>query len=108
MSEQIKLILKQKTIPVLVEFCLDEKIEFNVKPQDFPDTDWELNLVIKDIKTGVITGMFLRDNRLEMPGTDPQKAKKTAPKKGKEEEDKTPAVTETESKAPESEDKGLF
>jgi len=109
MSESIKLILKTKSIPVLVDFCLEEKIEFNVRPQDFPDTDWEFNLVIKDIKIGVITGMFLRENRIEIPGGDSQKAKKPAAKKTREEEEKAsvvPSVDET--KAPESEEKGLF
>ena len=81
MSESIKLILKNKSIPVLVDFCLEEKIEFNVKPQDFPDTDWEFSLIIKDIKSGVITGMFLRENRIEIPGSDSQKGKKAAQKK---------------------------
>jgi len=113
MSESIKLILKTKSIPVLVDFCLEEKIEFNVKPQDFPDTDWEFSLIIKDIKSGVITGMFLRENRFEIPGSDSQKAKNPAAKKTREEreeeEEKTtiaPAVDET--KTPESGDKGLF
>jgi hypothetical protein len=109
MSESIKLILKTKSIPVLVDFCLEEKIEFNVRPQDFPDTDWEFNLIIKDIKIGVITGMFLRENRIEIPGGDSQKVKKPVVKKTREEEEKTnvvPVVDET--KNPESEDKGLF
>jgi hypothetical protein len=109
MSESIKLILKSKSVPVLVDFCLEEKIEFNVKPQDFPDTDWEFNLIIKDIKSGVITGMFLRENRIEIPGSDSQKAKRTAVKKTREEDEKSsvvPVIDET--KTPESEDKGLF
>jgi hypothetical protein len=109
MSELIKLILKTKSIPVLVDFCLEEKIEFNVRPQDFPDTDWEFNLVMKDIKSGVITGMFLRENRIEIPGTDSQKAKKPAVKKTREEEEKaSPAAVIDETKTPESEEKGLF
>jgi hypothetical protein len=110
MSESIKLILKPKSIPVFVDFCIEEKIEFNVKPQDFPDTDWEFSLVIKDIKSGVITGMFLRENRIEIPGSDNQKSKKPAVKKTREEEEKTsvaPVVNETPT-TPESEDKGLF
>jgi hypothetical protein len=109
MSESIKLILKTKAIPVLVDFCLEEKIEFNVRPQDFPDTDWEFSLIIKDIKSGVITGMFLRENRIDIPGSDSQKSKKPAPKKTREEEEKTnvvPAAEEIQTSEPE--DKGLF
>lgn len=109
MSESIKLILKTKAIPVLVDFCLEEKIEFNVRPQDFPDTDWEFSLIIKDIKSGVITGMFLRENRIDIPGSDSQKTKKPPVKKAREEDEKTniDRVAE-EIQTPESEDKGLF
>jgi hypothetical protein len=109
MSEPIKVILKQKSISVLVDFCLEEKIEFNVKPQDFPDTDWEFNMFVKDIKTGVITGMFLRENRIDIPGTtDQQKIRKPSPRKSKEEEEKAVMPPADDPKAPESEDKGLF
>ena len=34
-----KVILKKKQIPVLIEFCLDESIEFSVKQQTFPETE---------------------------------------------------------------------
>ena len=106
MSESIKVILKQKSIPTLVDFCLEEKIEFSVRPQSFPDTDWEYNLMVKDIKTAVMTGMFLRENRIDIAGNEQhqqQKAKK-APVKKKEEEK---AETE-EHQSPEKNDKGLF
>lgn len=109
MSESIKLILKQKSIPMLVDFCLEEKIEFSVKPQSFPDIDWEYNLFVKDVKTGVLTGMFLRENRIDMAGVDALKLKKPIPKKGKEDEDKPqPSVSHAEPKSADPEDKGLF
>jgi hypothetical protein len=108
MSEAIKVILKQKSIAVLVEFCIDEKIEFGVKPQAFPDTDWEFSLFVKDIKTGVLTGMFLRENKIDVPGTDPMKLKKPLPKKTREDEEKITVARSVESENPESEGKGLF
>lgn len=81
----LKVILKKKNIPVLVDFCLEESVEFTVKPQPFPDTDWEFTLKISDIQTAVVAGMFLRENRIEISGIDQQKYKKPV-KKGKEEE----------------------
>jgi len=112
MSESIKLILKTKSIPVLVDFCLEEKVEFNVRPQDFPDTDWEFSLIIKDIKSGVIVGMFLRENRIEIPGNDSQKGKKPAVRKSREEREEDEktiiAPVAEEIKTRESEEKGLF
>lgn len=115
MSDSIKVILKQKSIPVFVDFCLEEKIEFNVRPQTYPDTDWEFNLMVKDIKTAVLTGMFLRENRIDIAdGELQQKSKKsTTNRKAKEseediEEDKNqPEVSEDPT--PEGPDaKGLF
>ena len=109
MSEAIKVILKQKSIPVLVDFCIEEKIEFNVRPQAFPDTDWEFNLMVKDIKTAVTTGMFLRENRIDIAGNEQPKPKKpAATKKSKEEEDKNAATEAEEINPTEKEDKGLF
>jgi len=106
MNESIKVILKQKSIPVLVDFCLEEKIEFSVKPQSFPDTDWEFLLMVKEIKTAVLTGMFLRENRIDITGSDAQKpAKKPLAKKPREEDEKPASI---ESKTDEKEDKGLF
>jgi hypothetical protein len=89
----LKVILKKKNIPLLVEFCLDESVEFMVKPQTFPDTDWEFTLKIADIKTAVVAGMFLRENRIEISGIDQQKYRKPL-KKGKE-EDTNEKVPET-------------
>jgi hypothetical protein len=81
----LKVVLKKKSIPLVVDFCLEESVEFLVKPQAFPDTDWEFTMKISDIKTAVVAGMFLRENRIELSGVDQQKYKKQV-KKGKEEE----------------------
>jgi len=113
MSESIKVILKAKSIQLLVDFCIEEQIEFSARPQAFPDTDWEFNLMVKEIKTAVLTGMFLRENRIDIPGTtDQQKTKKPVAKKVREEEEKSPAAPVSEAKPENSEDKpedkGLF
>jgi hypothetical protein len=109
MSEAIKVILKQKNISLLVDFCIEEKIEFGVRPQPFPDTDWEFNMMVKDIKTAVNTGMFLRENRIDIAGNEQaaKAIKKPAAKKTKEEEDKADAAQSEQPKSTE-EEKGLF
>lgn len=98
----LKLILKRKNIQLLVDFCLDESLEFTLKPQTFPDTDWELNMKIADIKTAVAAGMFLRENRIEVNGIDQQKYKKQAPKKTKEETDDRSEEKDEKTEAPAS------
>ena len=83
MNDTLKVVVKKKFIPTLVDFCLDESLEFTVKPQAFPDTDWEVVLKMADIKTAVVAGMFFRENKIEISGVDQQKYKK-ATKKGDE------------------------
>ena len=99
---ELKLILKRKNIQLLVDFCLDESLEFTLKPQTFPDTDWELNMKITDIKTAVSAGMFLRENRIEVNGIDQQKFKKPAPKRTREETDDKGEEERSEAPGPES------
>ena len=79
-----KVILKKKQISVLIDFCLDESIEFSVKQQIFPETDWEVELKLKDLKTAVVVGMFLRESKLELDGVDQSRYKKTVNKKADE------------------------
>jgi hypothetical protein len=102
----LKVVLKKKNIPLLVDFCLEESVEFLVKPQTFPDNDWEFTMKISDIKTAVVAGMFLRENRIEISGIDQQKYKKPV-KKGKEEDsDEKPAPAKTSAHKEEKAAKG--
>lgn len=104
----LKLILKRKNIQLLVDFCLEETLEFTLKPQAFPDTDWELTMKITDIKTAVAAGMFLRENRIEVNGIDQQKMKKQAPKKTKEESEEKTEEKEERNDTPVQESNTIF
>jgi len=106
----LKVVLKKKNIPLLVDFCIEESLEFTVKPQAFPDTDWEFTMKISDIKTAVVAGMFLRDNRIEISGIDQQKYKKAPAKKNKEEEviEKTSGVKPVEEKQEPTDTAAMF
>ena len=93
-----KVVIKKKQVSVIVEYCLEESIEFSVKQQTFPDTDWEIEMKLKDFKAAVLLGMFLRENRIDIDGIDPQRYKRSAkksdekaeaPVKEKEEKHKT-------------------
>ena len=85
MNDLFKVIVKKKVVPIIVEFCLEESLEVIIKPQAFPDVDWDVTLKISDIKKAVEVGVFLRENRIDVAGFDPQKNKKPATlKKGKE------------------------
>lgn len=90
-----KIVLKKKQVQTIIDFCLDESIEFTVKQQAFPNTDFECELKIKEMKIAVLLGMFLRENKLEMEGIEPQRYKKqsgatvsTSTRKSEEKPDK--------------------
>lgn len=87
-----KVTVKKKQIPVLVDYCLEESIEFSVKQQTFPDTDWEIDMKLKDFRAAVLLGMFLRENRIEIDGIDPQRYKRPA----KKSEEKTDSAAKEE------------
>jgi hypothetical protein len=90
-----KVVLKKKQIPVLVDFCLEESIEFSVKQQTFPETDWEIELKLKDIKTAILVGMLLRENKFDIEGIDQQRYKKVA---GKKTDEKPESISKPETK----------
>jgi hypothetical protein len=89
-----KVVLKKKQISTIVEFCLEESIEFSVKQQTFPDTDWEIEMKMKDFRAAVLLGMFLRENRIDIDGIDPQRYKRTTKKA-----DEKPEASAKEEKA---------
>jgi hypothetical protein len=80
MAENPKVIVKKNKVQPIVDFCLDESIEFTVKKQAFPDNDFEVEFKIKEIKTALLAGMFLRENRLEIDGMNAQQYKKNSKK----------------------------
>jgi hypothetical protein len=90
-----KVVIKKKQVSTIVDFCLEESIEFSVKQQTFPDTDWEIEMKMKDFKAAVLLGMFLRENRIDIDGIDPQRYKKSTKKA---EEKPEPATKEEKPK----------
>ncbi len=76
-KEYPKVVLKRKNIQTIVDFCMDESLPFSVKPQQFPDTDWEVEIQVDDVQMAIVVGMFLRDSKLELAGVQPDRYKKT-------------------------------
>lgn len=76
-NEKPQIVVKKKNIQQVLDFSLDNGIEFTVKPKLSGD-EWIVDLNIRDIKMAVVLGIFLRENRLEMIGITPYQAKTTA------------------------------
>ncbi len=98
-----KVVVKKKQVQTIIDFCLDESIEIGVKQQAFPGTDYEIEMKIKEMKIAVLLGMYLRENKIEMEGIDPQRYKKSSPapatpKKAEEKVEKESKVEKAEEK----------
>ncbi len=60
-------IVKKKNIPLLLDYCLENKIEFSVTPKMSAD-DFEIAFSLKDFKMAIALGMCLKELKLELLG----------------------------------------
>ncbi len=67
LSQSPSVIVKRKNIQVVVDYCLDNRIETRMTPRDMPE-EWELEFSVEDIMKAINLGMFLRENKLELIG----------------------------------------
>jgi hypothetical protein len=68
MSEQnVSVIVKRKSIQVVLDYCLDNRVETKMTPRDMPE-EWELEFIVGDIMKAINLGMFLKENKLELVG----------------------------------------
>ncbi|MBA3898730.1 MAG: hypothetical protein H0X62_00735 [Bacteroidetes bacterium] len=58
--------VKKKHVQVVIDHCLDKKVEFIVKPGTSGIEEWLIEFNITNLKKAVLLGMFLRENRLDL------------------------------------------
>lgn len=59
---------KRNKLQDIFDYCLDNKIEFNVKEKSMGIDEFEVALDVQNLKKAVLLGMFLRENRMELVG----------------------------------------
>lgn len=79
MNQGANLNLKRKNVNVLFDYCLDNRIEFVVKPSPMVADEFEVEVNIEDIKKAILFGMFLKEAKLELSGA-PVQVKNTVKK----------------------------
>jgi hypothetical protein len=67
LGQNASVIVKRKSIQVVFDYCLDNKIETKMTPRDMPE-EWELEFNVADIMKAISLGMFLKENKLELVG----------------------------------------
>lgn len=67
LGQSASVIVKRKSIQVVFDYCMDNRIETRMTPRDMPE-EWELEFNISDIMKAINLGMFLKENKLELVG----------------------------------------
>src|SRR4051812_46485478 len=60
--------VKRKNISAVMEYCVENKIEFSVKPLISRSEEYEVDFEVSNTKTAVALGMYLKELRLELNG----------------------------------------
>jgi hypothetical protein len=94
-TDKPRVLLKSKNIQQLMEYCIENKLEFTVIPGNVQD-EWEVEINVKNLIKAVELGMFMRSNRFELAGNAlfPKPVAVKAPRKVKESQ-QTPADEDT-------------
>jgi hypothetical protein len=95
LNEQPSVAVKRRFIPLIMDFCMDNKMAFRVIPRHGAD-EWEVQFDIQEVLPAVALGMFLRENKLELTGFSPMLSKpapaapRTKTKKSQAEDEPVP------------------
>jgi len=68
MEEKVSLLTKRKSIQLVFDYCMDNKIEFTVSPREMIVDEFEIALKISGIKPAVALGMFAKEHKFEVFG----------------------------------------
>ena len=60
--------VKKKNIVLLVEFCIENRIEFTVSPRISGNEEYEVSFNPTGVQQAIALGMCLRDLKLELNG----------------------------------------
>jgi hypothetical protein len=85
--------VKRKNVTALFDYCLDNRIEFAVKPSVSVIDEFDVEFNLSDITKAIAFGMFLREMKLELNGV-AQAPKNTVKKAAAPSAKEIPAVKE--------------
>jgi hypothetical protein len=60
--------VKKKNLSSLVEYCIENKIDFTVKSRSASTDDFDVEFLISDTKKAIALGMCLKELKLELNG----------------------------------------
>jgi hypothetical protein len=60
--------VKKKNIQLLIDYLLENNLEFTVKQRNAGSEEWKLEMQVQDVKKAILLGMFLKEAKLELYG----------------------------------------
>jgi hypothetical protein len=96
MEEKVTLLAKRKNIQLVLDYCMDNKIQFTVSPREMMNDEFETSLTISGIKPAVALGMFVKEHKFEVFGLGEivkPKAQTNGAKKAEEKENTVETVS---------------
>lgn len=88
MEQNPVITIKKKSLHVIIDYCVENKLEFIVKPKLVGD-EFDVEVPISSIQQAILFGMFLRENRLMPNGMQAQVVANTKTTKGVKTQEKT-------------------
>ena len=69
MNEELPLVVvKRKNIQSVLDYCLENEVEFTVKPKTAGIDEWKIEVNITHVKKAIHFGMFLKEIKSEIVG----------------------------------------
>lgn len=88
MEQNPVITIKKKNLHVIIDYCVENKLEFIVKPKLVGD-EFDVEVPISSIQQAILFGMFLRENRLMPNGMQAQVVSSAKAKATKAQAEKT-------------------
>jgi hypothetical protein len=60
--------VKKKNIQSVIDYCIENEVEFTVKPKTPGLDDWKIELNLTQVKKAIHFGMFLKEIKSEIVG----------------------------------------
>jgi hypothetical protein len=98
MNEELPMVaVKRKNIQSVMDYCLENEVEFTVKPKTVGVDEWKIEVNITNVKKAIHFGMFLKEIKSEivgLPYVSPivKETKKAEPKEIQKESKEKPSV----------------
>jgi hypothetical protein len=69
LNEELPLVaVKRKNIQFVMDYCLENEVEFTVKPKTSGQDEWKIEVNITSVKKAIHFGMFLKEIKSEIVG----------------------------------------